>query len=78
MIEELQSALRDDNEANLRLYRDELSGLVEDAIILRRHYSRGVTAHNLPEDKTLAAAIEVLHDPARYREILTSQDTDRK
>ena len=78
LIDSLRSALADDNEANLRLYRDELTGLVEDAIILRRHYSRGVEAHNLPGDKTVARAVEILHDPARYREILTVQDTDRK
>jgi carboxyl-terminal processing protease len=78
LIDSLASSLADDTEANLRLYRDELTGLVEDAIVLRRHYSRGVEEHNLSGDKTLARALEILHDPTLYREILTTRDTDRK
>lgn len=78
MIDNLATALRDDNEANLRVYRDELSDLVEDAIILRRHYARGVTVHNLRGDKTLKKAIEIVQNGAEYREILTSRDTERK
>ncbi len=78
LMDSLSSLLRDDNEASLRLYRTELGELIEDAIILRHCHSRGVTEHNLANDKTLAKAIEVLLDGAQYREILTSRDTDRK
>ena len=78
LVDSLEAAMRDDNEANLRLYRAELSGLVEDAIILRRHHRREVTAHNLAGDKTLVKAVEVLRNEAEYREILTSRDTERK
>ncbi len=78
MIGELEAALRDDNETNLELYRAELSDLIEDAIILRHHHARGVTQHDLGEDKMLDAAIGVLNDRTQYREILTSRDTDRK
>jgi hypothetical protein len=77
-VDSLATALADDNEANLRLYRAELSGLIEDAVILRSHHSRGVTLHNLANDKTLARAIEVLHDGAQYREILTNRDTEKR
>jgi carboxyl-terminal processing protease len=78
LLDSLEAAMRDDNEANLRLYRTELGGLIEEAIILRSHHSRGVTSHNLAADKTLADAIKVLGDGAQYREILTSRDTERK
>ncbi len=78
LIGSLETALRDDNEANLRLYRAELSDLIEDAIILRSHHSRGVSEHKLATDKTLARALEALGDEALYREILTTRDTERK
>ncbi len=78
LVDSLASALRDDNEANLRLYREELSGLIEDAIILRSHHSRGVAEHNLASDRALARAIETLRDAAQYREILTSRDTEKR
>jgi carboxyl-terminal processing protease len=78
LIDSLATALADDNRANLRLYRAELSGLIEDAIILRSHHSRGVRQHNLATDKALERALEVLGDGAQYRDILTNRDTERK
>ncbi|MDR1671052.1 MAG: S41 family peptidase [Alistipes sp.] len=78
LIGRLRATMRDDNKASMTLYRDELADLIEDAIILRSHYSRGVTRHNLKTDKALAEALKVLNDHTRYREILTSQDTLKK
>ncbi len=78
MIEALSARLTDDTATNLAVYRDEITGLVEEAIMLRRLNRRGVTEHNLAGDKTLDRAIGVLHDQAEYREILTSRDTERK
>jgi carboxyl-terminal processing protease len=78
LIGRLEAAMRDDTQTNLAVYRNELSDLIEDAIILRGHYSRGVTRHNLATDPTLAAALETLHDTTRYNEILTTKDTDKR
>ncbi len=78
LIDSLSTHLRDDTGANLAIYRAEITGLIEDAIVLRRLYRRGVTEHNLASDKILGRAIEVLHDAAEYREILTSRDTERR
>ena len=77
-IDKIETAIKDDNVTNLRLYRNELIQIIEDEIILRRHYAQGVTKHNLAGDKTIGEAISVLHSPERYREILTVKDTDRK
>jgi carboxyl-terminal processing protease len=77
-IDQMEAALRDDNEANLVLYRDELTELIEDGIILRRHYAQGVSEHDIPGDKAISEAIAIATDPARYIEIVTSKDTDRK
>jgi carboxyl-terminal processing protease len=77
-IDQMETALKDDNEANLALYRTELTELIEDGIILRRHYAQGVSQHNLLGDKAVSEAIAIATDPARYTEIVTSKDTDRK
>jgi len=78
LIGDLAATLKDDNAANIALHREELTDLVEDAIMLRARHSRGVTQHRLTGDKALEAALGVLADGARYREILTSRDTERK
>jgi len=78
LIGELSATLKDDNEANVALHRRDLTDLAEDAIMLRAHHSGGVIEHRLTGDKALEAALGVLADGARYREILTSRDTERK
>jgi carboxyl-terminal processing protease len=77
-IDSIEEALKDDNETNLGLYRDELTEIIENDIVLRRAYAQGVARHALDGDTDIAEAIKVLHDPALYREILTVKDTDRK
>jgi carboxyl-terminal processing protease len=78
LMDSLSEKLKDDTAANLAVYRDEITGLIEDAIVLRKLHRRGVTEHDLAGDKTLDRAIEILHDGNTYREILTSRDTERK
>jgi carboxyl-terminal processing protease len=78
LVDSLSTMLRHDNRSNLRVYREELSELIEGAIILRSHHARGVTEQNLATDNTLARAIEVLQDEAQYSDILTNRDTDKK
>ena len=77
-IDKMEEALKDDNEANLGLYRDELTRIIEDDIILRRFYAEGVSQHDLKDDNGVAEAVKTLHSPGLYREILTVKDTDRK
>ncbi len=77
-LDAVEAALKDDNETNLALHRDELSKIIENDIILRRHYAQGVSEHDLAYDKTVARAVEVLHNETEYREILTSRDTEKK
>lgn len=77
-IDKLNGAIKDDSAGNMELHRTEISRLIEDAIVLRRHYSRGVTQHKLHSDSELQKAIETLHNPAQYKEITTTRDTQRK
>lgn len=77
-VEAIETSLADDVGSGLRLYRQELTELIENEIILRTSYNTGVVRHNLGKDKDIQAAAGLLADVARYREILSSQDTDRK
>ncbi len=77
-LDEIEKGLRDDKESNLKLYCKELSQIIEDEIILRSHYAQGVTRHKLLSDEEVKQAVELLGDTARYRNILSSQDTARK
>jgi carboxyl-terminal processing protease len=78
LIDSLAEKLKDDIPTGLALYRAELTEMIEDAIILRIHYQRGVIRHGLVGDQTLAEAIEVLGDRNEYEDILTHRDTERK
>jgi carboxyl-terminal processing protease len=78
LIDSLRVSLRDDTPTNLALYRAELTDLIEDGIVLRTHYQKGVIRHNLGDDKTLDRAVAALSDEVLYKDILTNRDTDRK
>ena len=77
-IEAIDSQLDDDVQTGLELYRKELTDLIENEIILRRAYGKGVIQHSIPSDTDIRNAVELLQDHNRYREILTSQDTAKK
>lgn len=77
-IEDIEKELKDDTESNLRTYRDEIVESLNGNIILRYYYSEGAIEHSLPEDKEVAAAVNLLANPAEYGEILFSRDTRRK
>ncbi len=78
LIGQMEEALRDDNKTNLELYRKELEKIIEEGIVLRRHYGREVMEHQTADDPDVKEAVKVLTDRALYREILTSRDTERK
>lgn len=77
-LEAIEASLHDDVATGLQMYRQELTDLIENEIVLRKAYSEGVTRHALPEDTDVCEAVRILQDPARYEEIVTRQDTDRK
>ena len=74
----IESSLKDDKDNSLRLYREQLSGLILDNLILRHYYSRGLIEYHLSRDEAVGEALGVLRDGDRYDTILTSQDTSRK
>ena len=78
LIDSIKGLLDDSNASGAELYRDELEEIIEEGVVLRRHYAHGVAEHGLTSDAGVARAIETLHDPTLYREILTERDTDKK
>ena len=77
-LDQMEHNIRDDKNTNLKAFRKEITGLIEDEIILRCCYAQGVTMRRLKTDHEVAAAVKLLGDPAEHKRILTSQDTARK
>lgn len=76
-FEELEAELKDDTQTNLETYRKEVIKTINDDIVLRHGYSAGMIEHSLTDDKEVAEAVKVLRDTAKYRHIVTQQDTRR-
>ena len=55
---------------DLQLWEKEVRRLTEAMIVGFYHYDDGIVAYNLQDDPDLNAAIEVLNDPIRYKQIL--------
>ena len=49
-----------------------------ETVVMRYHYYAGVARHSALRDREVRAAVELLADTARYRRILSQQDTERK
>ncbi len=74
----IENKIQEDKQSDLTSFRDDITRLIEGEILLRYHYKEGVARHNLPTDPGVTEAVKLLNDPARYQQILTSQDTERK
>lgn len=72
LIEQMEENIKDDKQANLELYRSELTKLINDQIILHKHYQKGVIKKSLTEDNQLDEAVALLKDKARYKAILSN------
>lgn len=77
-ITAIEENLDDDVQEALKLYKEELSELIENEIVLRRAYNEGVVVQNLAKDADVQEALALLADMKRYNEILAGKDTDRK
>lgn len=77
-VSQMEADLKDDKERDLDLYKPQLVKLIEDDIVLRQHYKKGMIRRDIANDREVKEAIALLSDTARYRTIVTSQDTQRK
>lgn len=77
-LEAIERKLKDDKNADLQAFREDIRKLLESEIVMRYHYYAGVARHSALRDRKVRAAVELLADTARYRRILSQQDTERK
>lgn len=77
-LEAIERKLKDDKNADLQAFREDIRKLLESEIVMRYHYYAGVARHSALRDREVRAAVELLADTARYRRILSQQDTERK
>ncbi len=59
-IDALEQSLKEDKQLDLKLYREELSDMIEDDMLLRFFYMDGVIAHKLKKDPDVLKALETL------------------
>ena len=78
LLEQMENSLNDDTASNMRTYRDDIVNTIESGIVRRLNYSAGVIERELLSSPEVAAAVELLRDPARYADILENQDTVKK
>ncbi len=69
-IAELENKLKDDRKSALELNREQLQEILDEELVTRREYARGLAKHRLQYDKEFDAALEFLRDGKRYHEIL--------
>ncbi len=66
LFDQLKDKLEHSLDNDLKLFRDEISKLLEDEIIGRYYYEDGVIKHTINDDKQIAKAIEVVSDKIIY------------
>lgn len=77
-LDAIDKGLKDDKRSCLDTFRKEIIEQINQNIVLRYAYSKGVIIHSLKDDVELAAAKELLANKEEYKHIITKQDTERK
>ena len=66
LFEDLENRLNHNLDNDLKMFRGEVSRLLEDEIIGRYYYEEGVIKHSLKLDKQLIRALEIIEDDKIY------------
>ena len=69
-ISELEAQVKSNKAADLIKFKDEIKLLLEQEIVSRYYYQRGIIASTFDEDRDLQAAVQVLRDQSRYSQLL--------
>lgn len=67
----LAKKMTGDVSVDLQRFKKDICPLIENDIISRYYYRKGAIEHQLRDDKEVKAALELLADPKRYKEILS-------
>ncbi len=70
-IEQLSKLLTHNLDHDLDTHRKDISEYLGDEIISRFYDTKGKIVYNLKSDVGVSKALEILNDPARYKELLT-------
>ncbi len=76
-LDAIAEKIKDDKNAELQQYKDELKEYIENKILTRWFFSRAAIKNSLNDDKATAKAIEILTNTAEYERILKEQDTTK-
>lgn len=74
----IEKNLKDDKINNLATYKSDIIRTINADIVVRYAYAEGRTANSIAHDKGIAAAVKMLGDSARMKQILSTQHTARK
>jgi carboxyl-terminal processing protease len=77
-LDAIDKGLKDDKRNNLETFRKEIIEQINQNIVLRYAYSKGVIENSLGKDKEVQEAIKLLANREEYKQIITKQDTARK
>ncbi len=77
-LDAIAAKITKEKNQELREFREEISRLIEDHIVLYHAYQDGVIRRKILEDETVAEAVRILADDSQYELILSSLDTARK
>ena len=77
-LDAIDKGLKDDKRSCLETFRKEIIEQINQNIVLRYAYSKGVIILSLKSDEELKVAKELLANKAEYEHIITKQDTERK
>lgn len=77
-LSSVEVKIKQDKEKDLYLFRDDISKLIEDQIILHYHYAEGIARHRTNFDDEIKRAVKFIQDTSYYHYVLTSKDTNRK
>lgn len=69
----IKSKLAHDKQQDVLKAKKEITALIEAEIVGRYYFSSGIEQRQMLEDERIAKAIEILNNPAKYRELLTAK-----
>jgi carboxyl-terminal processing protease len=74
----LESNLKEVKKDDINIYRQEIEKLLKSEIASRYYYKTGRLEASLSTDPEIAAAVALLNDMPRYRQILNGVSTGKK
>lgn len=74
----IESKIREDKDKDLQLFKNDISRILEEQIVLHYHYAEGVARHSTNFDEEVKLAAALVRDTAYCDYVLSSKDTSRK